>query len=75
MNNYTERTCATVTIREAIKDLMKTYVKDAPRKLQSMSHSGPITLSGYQVFQYVREGISILLPTGHQQGNTPPEFR
>jgi arylsulfatase A-like enzyme len=70
MNNYTERTWTLVTISAAIKDLMKTYVKYPPRKLQSESYSGPITLSQYQRFQYVRdmlknEGISIPLPTGN----------
>jgi hypothetical protein len=34
MNNYTERTWTLVTISEAIKYLMKTYVKYPPRKLQ-----------------------------------------
>jgi arylsulfatase len=70
MNNYTERTWTMVTISAAIKDLMKTYVQYPPRKLQSESYSGPITLTQYQRFQYVRdmlknEGISIPLPTGN----------
>jgi len=70
MNNYTERTWTMVTISAAIKDLMKTYVKYPPRKLQSESYSGPITLSQYERFQYIRDalakdGISIHLPTGN----------
>jgi len=70
MNNYTERTWTMVTISGAIKDLMKTYVQYPPRKLQSESYSGPITLSQYQRFQYVRDmlqkdGISIPIPTGN----------
>jgi len=70
MNNYTERTWTLVTITEAIKNLMKTYVKYPPRKLQSESYSGPITLTQYQRFKYIREmlekdGISIPLPTGN----------
>jgi arylsulfatase len=70
MNNYTERTWTLVTISAAIQDLMKTYVQYPPRKLQSESYSGPITLTQYQRFQYVRdmlgkEGISIPLPTGN----------
>ena len=70
MNNYTERTWVMITISDAIKELMKTYVKYPPRKLQSESYSGPITLSNYQRFQFVRdqlakEGISIALPTGN----------
>ncbi len=35
MNNYTERTWALVTFNEEIGKLMKTYVKNPPRKLQS----------------------------------------
>jgi arylsulfatase len=70
MNNYTERTWTMVTISEAIKDLMKTYVQYPPRKLQSESYSGPITLTQYQRFQWVRDelekdGVSIPVPTGN----------
>ena len=70
MNNYTERTWTLVTINEAVKDLMKTYLEYPPRKLQSEVYTGPITLSEYQRFKYVREmlakdGISLPLPTGN----------
>ena len=70
MNNYTERTWTMVTISQAIQNLMKTYVQYPPRKLQSMTYSGPITISSYQRFQWVRdqlskEGVSIPLPTGN----------
>jgi arylsulfatase A-like enzyme len=70
MNNYTEHTWTLVTISEAIKDLMKTYVQYPPRKLQSESYSGPITISNFEKFQWVREqlgkeGISLPMPTGN----------
>jgi arylsulfatase len=70
MNNYTERTWTMVTVSEAIKGLMQTYVKYPPRKLQSMTYTGPLTISQYQRFQNMREllekeGISIPLPTGN----------
>jgi arylsulfatase A-like enzyme len=70
MNNFTERTWTMVTISEAIKNLMKTYVEYPPRKLQSMTYTGPITISNYQKFQWVRdqlnkEGVSLPLPTGN----------
>jgi arylsulfatase A-like enzyme len=70
MNNFTERTWTMVPISEAIKNLMKTYVQYPPRKLQSMTYTGPITISNYQKFQWVRdqlgkEGINIPLPTGN----------
>jgi arylsulfatase len=69
MNNFTERTWTMVTISAAIKDLMKTYVQYRPRKQQSESYSGPITLGQYERFKSIREmlekeGISIPLPTG-----------
>jgi len=70
MNNYTERTWTMVTIAGEIKKLMETYVKYPPRKLQSMGYDGPIELSKYQQFQWVREqlgkeGVHIPLPTGN----------
>lgn len=70
MNNFTERTWTVVSISESIRDLMKTYVKYPPRKLQSETYSGPITITDYQRFQFVRdqlekEGVSIPLPTGN----------
>ena len=70
MSNFTERTWTMVPISAAIKDLMKTYVQYPPRKLQSMTYSGPITISGYEKFQWVRdqlqkEGVDIPLPTGN----------
>jgi len=70
MNNFTERTWTMVPISDSIKKLMMTYIKYPPRKLQSMTYTGPITLSNYQKFQWVREalekeGVSIPLPTGN----------
>lgn len=70
MNNYTEHTWTLVTINEAIKELMQTYLKYPPRKLQSEGYSGPITVTQYQRFQYLREqlaedGFNIALPTGN----------
>jgi arylsulfatase len=70
MNNYTEHTWTLVTFNQAITDLMKTYIKYPPRKLQSETYSGPITLTQYPRFQWVleqlgKEGISLPLPTGN----------
>jgi arylsulfatase A-like enzyme len=70
MNNYTERTWTMVTISEAIKGLMATYVQYPPRKLQSEVYTGPITITDYERFQNVREmlakeGISIPMPSGN----------
>ena len=70
MNNFTERTWTMIPITEAIKGLMQTYVKYPPRKLQSMTYTGPITLSDYQRLQSVREmlskeGINLPMPSGN----------
>lgn len=70
MNSYTERTWTMISISAAIKDLMKTYIAHPPRKQQSASYSGPITLQQYERFAHVREalgkeGISIAMPTGN----------
>jgi hypothetical protein len=62
--------CATSAASDAIKELMKTYVNYPPRKLQSQSYSGPVTLTNYARFQFIRDqlakqGITIALPTGN----------
>jgi arylsulfatase len=59
-----------VTIAEAIKALMATYVTHPPRKLQSEGYTGPVTLSNYERFQWIREqlqkeGVKIPVPTGN----------
>jgi len=53
-----------------IKNLMKTYVQYPPRKLQSAAYSGPLTLSSYQKFEWLREqlrkeGFNLQIPTGN----------
>ena len=70
MNNFTERTWTMVPIEAALKKLMMTYVKYPPRKLQSMGYDGPIEISKYQQFQWMRDqlakdGINLSLPTGN----------
>jgi arylsulfatase A-like enzyme len=70
MNNYTERTWVMVTISDAINNLMKTCLQYPPRKQQSASYNGPITLLQYERFQNVQDtlakkGIKIPMPTGN----------
>jgi arylsulfatase A-like enzyme len=70
MNNFTEHTWTLVTINAATKELMQTYVKYPPRKIQSETYSGPITIQQYERFQFLREqlqkeGFSLSLPTGN----------
>jgi arylsulfatase A-like enzyme len=70
MNNYTERTWTMVTISDSINKLMKTYVQYPPRRLQSESYTGPVTLTDYEKFQRVRDelatqGLRLPMPTGN----------
>jgi len=70
MNNFTERTWMAVVMGEEMKKLMTTYVQYPPRKVQSYGYTGPITLSNYERFQWIRdqlqkEGVNIPLPTGN----------
>ena len=70
MNNYTERTWTMITISDSINKLMKTYVQYPPRKLQSESYAGPLTLTDYQRLQSVRDmlakdGVHLPMPTGN----------
>jgi arylsulfatase A-like enzyme len=70
MNNFTERTWSVITINEEIKNLMKTYVKYPPRKLQSETYTGPLTITQYQHFQHLREmlqkeGFKLPVPSGN----------
>lgn len=70
MNNYTERTWYLPVINQEVAALMKTYMEYPPRKLQSEVYTGPVTLTQYQRFKYVRdalkeEGFSIGLPSGN----------
>ncbi|MFJ3460267.1 arylsulfatase [Achromobacter spanius] len=70
MSNVTERTWTMVMINDAVAPLMKTYIDYPPRKMQSEGYDGPMTLSGYERFQYVRDslakdGFKLSLPTGN----------
>jgi arylsulfatase A-like enzyme len=70
MNNFTEHTWYLPVINNEIRDLMKTYIEYPPRPLQGEGYSGPITLTQYQRFNYVRDalgkqGFSIGMPSGN----------
>ena len=70
MNSYTENTWIAPVMGERIKALMESYLKYPPRKLQSDSYTGPITITNFQKFQWVRDqlgkdGIHLGLPTGN----------
>jgi arylsulfatase A-like enzyme len=70
MTNWTEHTWTLVTFNDAVKELMKSYVKYPPRKLQSEVYTGPITLTKYQHLNSVKDelakdGFSLPMPTGN----------
>ena len=70
MNNFTERTWTMISIGPEIEKLMKTYVQYPPRKQQSLTYTGPITLSNYERLQSVRQmlekqGFKIPMPSGN----------
>ncbi|MBK8176079.1 MAG: arylsulfatase [Rhodospirillales bacterium] len=70
MTTFTESTWAMVPANVEMQKLMKTYVDYPPRKLQSETYTGPITLSQYERFMNVRdalkkEGFSLPMPTGN----------
>lgn len=70
MSNVTERTWTLPTMNAAAAELMKSYVKFPPRKAQSEVYDGPITLSQYERFQYIRDslakdGFKLPMPTGN----------
>lgn len=70
MNNFTERTWMGVVMGEELKKVMASFVKYPPRKMQSVGYTGPITLSNYEKFQWVRDslakdGVTLPMPTGN----------
>jgi arylsulfatase A-like enzyme len=70
MNNFTETTWMAPVMEQQLKQVAETFIKYPPRPLQSYGYTGPITLSSYQRFQWVREqlqkeGVHIPMPTGN----------
>ncbi len=70
MTTFKESTWAMVPANESVSKLMKTYIKYPPRKLQSETYTGPITITNYQRFKYVqdalaKDGFQLGLPTGN----------
>lgn len=70
MTTFTEATWTLPVANEAVAKKVKTYVEYPPRKLQSDVYTGPITLTDYQRYEWVRDalekqGVKIGLPTGN----------
>jgi arylsulfatase A-like enzyme len=57
MNSFTENTWIAPIMGERVKGLMQSYIKYPPRKLQSESYSGPITITNFQKFEWLREQL------------------
>jgi hypothetical protein len=50
-----------------VKTLMESYLKYPPRKMQSEGYTGPITISNFEKFQFIREqlkkeGFNLTMP-------------
>jgi arylsulfatase A-like enzyme len=58
MNSFTENTWIAPIMGERVKALMESYIKYPPRKLQSEGYSGPITITNFQKFQWLREQLA-----------------
>lgn len=70
MNNFTERTWLAPVMQTELQRVMKTFIDYPPRKLQSDGYTGPITISAYEKFgwlrdQLKRDGVNIELPSGN----------
>jgi len=70
MTNWTETTWIAPVFAQEMEKVMATFIKYPPRKMQSMGYDGPIEISKFQKFQYLREmlekeGVHIPLPTGN----------
>lgn len=57
MNNFTETTWMGPVMGEQLKKVMKTFIDYPPRKLQSDGYTGPITITDYQRFEWLRESL------------------
>jgi arylsulfatase len=67
MNSFTENTWTAPIMANSIKDLMESYIKYPPRKVQSDAYSGPITITNFQKFEWLRDqlkkdGLNLSLP-------------
>ena len=70
MNNFTERTWMGPVMNQELTRVMKTFLEVPPRKLQSEGYTGPITISNFEKFGWLRDqlkkdGVSLTMPTGN----------
>ncbi len=57
MNNFTERTWLGPLMGQELNRIMKTFIQYPPRKLQSESYTGPINITTFQKFEWLREQL------------------
>jgi arylsulfatase len=67
MNNFTEHTWLGPVMQTELQRVMKTFIEYPPRKLQSDGYTGPITISAYEKFGWLRDqlkkdGVKLSLP-------------
>ncbi|MCX7549470.1 arylsulfatase [Xanthomarina sp. F2636L] len=65
MTSYTEKTWTMVIFTLAQQQLMKSYVEYPPRKMQSETYSGPMTISRFRTIEQAKELLKhkgIVLP-------------
>ena len=57
MNGFTEHTWMAPVMGQELERVMKTFVQYPPRKMQSDTYSGPITISAWEKFSWLREQL------------------
>jgi arylsulfatase len=68
--NWTESSWIAPIMGEETKKLMQSYVQYPPRKKQSITYTGPITISNFEKYEWLREqlkkeGFNLSMPTGN----------
>jgi arylsulfatase A-like enzyme len=70
MNNFTESTWTAPIMATDLNRVMKTFLQYPPRKLQSVIYTGPVTITAFEKFSWLRDqlqkdGVQVEMPTGN----------
>jgi arylsulfatase len=70
MNAWVDNTWLAAVMGPEVGKLMKTYIQYPPRKLQSSTYTGPIRITDFQKFEYLRnslakDGVTLDIPSGN----------
>ena len=57
MNSFTEKTWTMVIFTKAQQDIMKSYLDYPPRKMQSETYPGPMTITRFRTIQQIKEAM------------------